>query len=281
MEFRGSMPKAGRCHICGKYRRLTDEHIPPQSALNRHPSCLYTFEEALRQDDQMPWEFEGKKGRPMGKGILFPRLCMECNCELLGSNYVPAYSEFVRQTYIQLERGLRFMPDGFGTFEYHAVYPLRIVKQVVAMFLGINAPEIGDAHPELRDFVMRTEQRGVSEDKYGLNSYVAGGGLLRYCGLSVLLSGFDPDSGRSTRAVSELATFPMGFLLELDPKKKETRLTDILPFTNKYYLAEKCDIRVRLPFREVNTMFPLDYRSKKEVTVDYLRTLLDQAMGKY
>lgn len=66
------MAKAGRCHICGEYNRLTHEHIPPGSALNETPICIYSFDESLRRDDdQMPWDFTGKNGHPMGGGELY------------------------------------------------------------------------------------------------------------------------------------------------------------------------------------------------------------------
>lgn len=274
------MARSGRCHICGEYKRLTDEHIPPRSALNENPICIYSGEEALRNDDQMPWDFKGKKGRPMQKGVKFRRLCLECNGQLTGSHYVPAYSDFVRQAFILLQKGVPIRPSGFGTFEFSKIRPLRIVKQAVAMFLGINAPEIGDAQPELREFVMRKEQRGLSPTKYGLYMYIAGGQLSRYCGLSVRLRGFGTES-RSIRSVSELTSFPLGFLLEIDPKEKEKQLTDILFFANKFDFEEEADIRQDLPVKPVNTMFPLDYRSQKEVTVDHIRTVLDEVERHY
>lgn len=275
------MAKSGRCHICGEYKRLTDEHIPPRSAFNDSHICIYTGEESLRNDDQMPWDFSGMEGRPIHKGVKFRRLCLQCNGQLTGANYVPSYSDFVRQAYILLQKGVPIRPSGFGTFEFKGLRPLRIAKQVMAMFLGINALGLGDSRPELRDFVMRKEQRSLSPEKYGLHMYVAGGRLSRYCGLSVLLRGFKPGSSRSTRAVSELTSIPLGFLLELDPGEEEKRLTDILFFANEYSFEERRDIRLELPVREVNTMFPLDYRSQKDVTVDYIRTVLDQVQGKY
>lgn len=274
------MARSGRCHICGEYKRLTDEHIPPRSALNESPICIYSGEEALRNDDKMPWDLTDKKGRPMHKGVKFRRLCLGCNGQLTGANYVPAYSDFVRQAFILLQRGVPIEPSGFGTFEFSRISPLRIAKQVVAMFLGINAPEIGDAQPELRKFVMRKEQRGLSPKKYGLYMFIAGGQLSRYCGLSVLLRGFGSDS-RSIRSVSELTSFPLGFLLEINPKEKEKQLADILFFANQYDLEEENNIRLELPVREVNTVTPLDYRSQKEVTVDYVRNMLDEVQRKY
>lgn len=275
------MSKAGRCHICGKYRKYTKEHIPPQAAFNQSPVVLYGFNAALRNgwDSPYPWDFSGQKGRPMNKGVWFKRLCEECNTQLLGIHYVPAYSDLVKQTYVLLEKGVRINKDGFGTFEFSNLYPLKIAKKVIAMFLGINAPEMIVAEPELQRFVLRQEQRALSE-KYSLYMFVAGGQLSRYCGLTILLRGFGTGSS-VIRPVSELATFPLGFLLEIDAKQQEKQLTDIRFLANDYCFDDCVDLRLSLPVRETNTMFPLDYRNQKQVTVDRIKSLLDQVQRQF
>lgn len=270
------MAKSGRCHICGETRKLTEEHIPPYSAMNDSPVCLYHGEQAL-STDQMPWESEGRTGRPLKDGVHFKRLCGHCNSSLTGIHYVPAFSTFAKQAYAMLQRNGPFPSSALITLQFKDLYPLRIAKQVVAMFLGINPPELGDLEPELRAFVMRREQRGLSPSEYGLYAYIAGGELCRYCGLGVLMTGFDTGSPKPTRAVSELASVPFGFMLELDPEKKQEGLTDILDFANKYDIDEARDIRLELPIKEINSVIPLDYRSQKEVAVDYIASLLNQA----
>ena len=39
----------GYCHICGKYGKLSFEHIPPQKALNNNKAIVYTGENAIKR----------------------------------------------------------------------------------------------------------------------------------------------------------------------------------------------------------------------------------------
>ena len=44
-----SVKPEGYCHICGKYGKLSFEHIPPQKALNNNKALVYTGENAIKR----------------------------------------------------------------------------------------------------------------------------------------------------------------------------------------------------------------------------------------
>ena len=44
-----SKKQEGFCHICGRYGKLTFEHIPPKKALNSKKAMVYQGEEALKK----------------------------------------------------------------------------------------------------------------------------------------------------------------------------------------------------------------------------------------
>ena len=57
----------GYCKICGEFRDLTAEHIPPKSAFNSNTITVFPFEEAMKvmcgADGRMPWDINGLQGR--------------------------------------------------------------------------------------------------------------------------------------------------------------------------------------------------------------------------
>jgi hypothetical protein len=65
--------------------------------------------------------------------------------------------------------------------------------------------------------------------------------------------------------VSEIAAYPMGFVLYFDPDENTVlSCADIISFVD-YDYDEVCNIEIALPVYECNIMFPLDYRSKTEL----------------
>ena len=41
--------RIGYCHICGTYGKLSFEHIPPESALNRKRAKVYTGDDVIKR----------------------------------------------------------------------------------------------------------------------------------------------------------------------------------------------------------------------------------------
>ena len=64
----------GYCHICGTYGKLTFEHIPPESALNKGRAKVYTGDDAIKQ-------YTGEKSRYLSlqQGMGKYSLCESCN----------------------------------------------------------------------------------------------------------------------------------------------------------------------------------------------------------
>ncbi|MCX8672814.1 hypothetical protein J3T91_04710 [Bifidobacterium sp. B4001] len=90
----------GKCHICGRYRKLSFEHIPPQSAGNVHKHLLFTAEELLKPGSPMHTSMDNSVQdlkqahvhyKQLQRGAGLTTICEECN-NYLGQNYV---TEFV------------------------------------------------------------------------------------------------------------------------------------------------------------------------------------------
>ena len=104
------MPKqehCGVCHICGKYGKLSYEHIPPQSAFNNVKRKVSTLEESLKDEteNRAPWDIEGLKYQQFQKGIGFYTLCESCNNNT-GSWYANAYSSIAREVAYNLHKSM-------------------------------------------------------------------------------------------------------------------------------------------------------------------------------
>ena len=53
----------GTCRLCGEFKDLTPEHIPPKNAFNKSTITLLPIEEVCKTlastDDRMPWDIQG------------------------------------------------------------------------------------------------------------------------------------------------------------------------------------------------------------------------------
>ena len=63
----------GICHICGEYKKLTYEHIPPEAAFNSQRRKMSTVKELMenKKDNRAPWDIEGLKYKQFQQGTGF------------------------------------------------------------------------------------------------------------------------------------------------------------------------------------------------------------------
>lgn len=80
----------GRCRICERFRRLTKEHVPPESAFN-DKSYLVFYTDQVNQTEKLHWKVRDVDS----KGIYLFTLCEECNMNT-GRFYGTQYVDFVR-----------------------------------------------------------------------------------------------------------------------------------------------------------------------------------------
>lgn len=87
----------GICHICGEYKKLTYEHIPPEAAFNNQRRQMSTVEELMndKTDNRAPWDIEGLRYKQFQQGTGFFTLCDKCN-NYTGAKYGNTYADFIR-----------------------------------------------------------------------------------------------------------------------------------------------------------------------------------------
>lgn len=274
----------GFCHICHKHGDLSFEHIPPKAAFNKYKIFFTPGSELLKTIglNIMPWDFTKKRGikrvqRQGGMGQY--TFCTKCN-NLTGHWYADALVEFIKQAYYiiyKLGGYSKFHSEEKYFFQFHQIYPLRIIKEILAMFFSINSPNFSLAQPELQALVLDKNLKGINMGKYALYIYLMKGTVSRYIGISGTLNVF---TGRK-RIISELSAPPFGFVLEIDPQLyNRQKDSDIVNFANDFTYDEKTDLRLTLNVKESNSYFPLDYRTQKQIIDDHLKNVLQEDINK-
>lgn len=254
------------CHICGRWTRLTYEHVPPRAAFNSNKAFVY-FGKNVIGSDNFPWDLTGKRGKQLQRGIGGYTLCGQCNNDT-GRWYANAFVDFTHKGYIATFYQKSNTTDWIK-ITLPSIYPLRIIKEIVAMFFSINSPDLSTIHRDLRAFVLSKEKRGLPSQQYGFYVYVLRGSISRYIGMAGILS----TRTGAKRILSELSAPPFGYVFEIEPENKRD-YCDITFFANDFKYHEKRTITLYIPIYESNTYFPADYRTKKQVMRDYLKNKL-------
>ena len=245
------------CCICGKKTIMSFEHIPHKSAFIKGRVNLYQGTDILGRD-RLPWDLTGARYHQLQKGSGFATVCQACN-NFAGHKYVKAYKLFVQE-------GIKQLCDRINgyieTSNFINIKPLNIIKQIIVMFLAINPPSVGKENYDLRSFVLNPEKKDFNTKKYGIYIYFLKGFISKFIGISALLR------DRRINVLSELAYFPFGFVLEINPPegyKEIYNVCNIAEIANDYDYDEITNINLKIPILETHTIFPLDYRTRNEI----------------
>jgi hypothetical protein len=241
----------GFCKICGNEGILTLEHIPPKSTFNkntRYKSILLL--DYLTLEDPLNVTISGKTYQG---GTGFHSLCKKCN-NFLGTQYVNPYVSFVKS----LSNVVFNNPNNHFVVEIRELHLLRILKQIISMFISINM-NLRESHPELIEFV-RDENLNYLPNNIKIFVYLNTEGNLRH--LPLMVKG---NFGSNISIYCSEITFPpLGYVLSINHSSEIQYLTEITNFKN-FSLNELTDIK--LDMYKLPTYFPihLDYRNFNEI----------------
>lgn len=262
MRGESKMPKRyGKCKLCGKTKELTFEHVPPEKAFNSNTVKIYPFEEALKlmtgSDGRKPWDYSGLKCNINQKGCGEYFLCEECNNNT-GSWYMAEFVKMAR-TFDEIIQKEGLITGNRYSYELLDCYPLRIFKAVMTMFCDINNECFGNK--KIRKFLLDKESTDFPVDKYQIYMHLISPNMRRNRGLCVMHIG-----GIGLVTVSEISSYPVGFSLYIDkPKSYNPPGLPINEFSTKSY-NEKGNILFQgIPYLEINSLFPDDFRSKDQI----------------
>lgn len=253
--------KQGICRLCGKNTLLSYEHVPPRVAFNSNTSFVsMNFEDYMNQENAF-------KNPPRGKtkqgGIGYNSFCRECN-SFLGTKYVPAYKNWVIGGAQLLNIGYEY---GLVEYTIKEIEPLKVIKQIISMFLAINQESFLESSPELHLFLNSPETKTLPE-RYRIFMYLTRAESYRYMPF-VVTGNFKTGI---TTACTEIAFPPYGYVLTFDFKGKISFLNEITYFsTYEYNQKTSLDmVTFQLP---TYMQFPLDYRSENKIETDIENTI--------
>lgn len=251
------------CHICGKPRPLTFEHLPPRKAFNSSPIRKITGDDWIKQGGGI--DLVG--GALQQRGAGGKTLCNQCNNDT-GSWYVPELIQWCQAGMGMLSK---LSSDEEADLDpnpriahviFKDVYPLRFLKQFVAMILSTAGPSFREINSELSNFTLYKHRTGIS-NRYAFCLALYRGPGARFIDLAGKL---DTKTGEK-EVLSEIAYPPFSYVLRLVDKQRLSLLGDISPFAN-YDYDQKDDIELKLLVGFGHTFFPADYRSKVAIEED-------------
>ena len=255
------MKKIGKCHLCGKQEKLTFEHIPPQKA-NNNKRVHAIIGDTLMQHIggvKKPWELSGLRYKNMQRGMGGYTLCESCN-NLTGEWYARDYTNFANIVGYLLNNKINVDEiQSFGV-QIENMYPLRIIKQILCMFVSTMHPEFLDANEELRKFILDKNSTNLDKTKYRISMYTLKEQKIQWSGLNAMIT------GKNVRTVAFMDLYPLGFVLELEPKEENFKyVQDITNLATDYDYNFRGTVYMQLNILERNTLYPCDFRSKKEI----------------
>lgn len=250
----GGKEQFGICHICGQYKKLSYEHIPPKGSFNPLHQRLYTVEELLNAPSTRnlpPWDTSGLHYKSFQNGTGFFTLCEDCN-NFTGAKYGGAYSDIIRGIGQELMKIPKEDRKRGLTIHVEKVNLLAFFKQIISMFCSINSIEIGK---NFKEFLL-DENSNAFHEEYGVFMFLHTGRVMRFIPFQVQANVRTKD----TYFFSEISTFPVGFILyDLSVSTKQFHGCDITSFSQcPYDNNQKAEMP--LPFLSCNTPFGLDFR---------------------
>ncbi|HEY4718541.1 MAG TPA: hypothetical protein VIH14_05955 [Anaerolineales bacterium] len=251
------------CRICRQRPASSFEHVPPKGAFNDNPIRWFGLFDWLSRESNQRLVLGAL--RKKGAGAL--TLCERCNNNT-GSWYAPELISWTKAGVgilqnLTPEQIADRSPDKRGAhIVIHDVYPLRFIKQIIAMMLSIHNVAFSTKHSELSEFVLDKTRRGLSPGyRFGLT--LLRGPNARFFGHATRLELY---TGIAEQ-VAEIAYPPFSYWMYIDSEEKEIFTGDITNFVD-YGYEEKTDFISSLEVGFSHSYVPLDFRSKAAIEKD-------------
>lgn len=243
-----NLPK-GFCNLCGRYRALNCEHVPPQASLNKYRYIVCTADEYWNK--LMKGQKIGKAPVQGGHGIY--SICEECN-NWTGINYGKAFVQWSKQGYDNYEDAKK---KGVTAY-FLNIQPLAILKQLATMFVALHMHDPGfrAKNLDLARFAYFPELRTL-DPRYRFWLYYVAPGPLRMTKFSGILK---TDGTAGPMFGMEISYPPFGYMMTFGSSPQDERLFQITGFKN-YRFKERKIMKMHLPILPTHGPMTGDYRS--------------------
>jgi len=243
----------GPCHLCGKQKVLTYEHVPASSSYNNEPVEMFGFEHWLKRAPS--GELSGGELKDRGAGV--HTLCADCN-SLTGGQYVPELKEWTGRGMSIVVQAMKEGPPPGNAVECadKRVRPALFVKQLVAMLASVNQPTLLDDHPELRRFVLEREATGLpSRYQFYLGLTHPKSTVFRFAGLSPLVR----DGLWCVTWVTDLVWAPFVYAMTIDEPAPLFAIGNIGAFADRKHNQVE-DMILQLPLLVGEQPYQVSFR---------------------
>lgn len=247
------------CTICIQYKEMSEEHIPPKKAFNQFPVVLETMNYQQSIDTGVSvWQ----SGRKIQKGNCSYVLCEQCNNDT-GSWYAGSYGHFVKQIAPYAHIG---NTNAICSLILPEVYPLRVIKQVVAMFCGSCGPGLAQTNPAFTR-VLQNKYRQESIDPFRIYLHVRNSVGGKLTGMTAKM---DTLGTPGTSTLAEVSWWPVSWILCRGKPHQGNIGLDVTYWLTKYDFDDKETLALALPCMWAETKFPADFRAPKQIEKDRL-----------
>ncbi len=236
----------GKCCICGRIGPLSREHVPPRRAFNEDTVLLQALE---LHSGELTWQGKQRQG-----GSAERVSCRKCNNDT-GSWYARPYIEFIKQLVDLAHEGnaQKDLP-----ITVRDVFPLRIIKQVLAMFCCTCGTDFSDKQQILRELILNREKTG-SIDPLHIYLYLKCQRSGRYT--TGITSPINFKTSYS-QIVAEVSWWPVGWILLFDDQSVDA--FNVTHWLHEYDYDKSDSIPLTLPCHYSQNFSPLDFRSPEE-----------------
>lgn len=232
------MKREAICRVCGNYRKLTFEHVPPQSAFNSNPVF---FQKSIHLHDKESYLYGKRILSNHGAGGYY--LCKSCN-NLTGSYYGESYKKFAYTGMMALT--FRIWASKTIVFEY-AIKPLNILKQVLSMFMAIDTSDQLLNLEGLSSFILDRKSKALPESMRVFIYHTTtmqvrnGWGMAR--------------TEKGTHFLGEITFPPFGIVYTLKSEPIRNDFLEITDFKN-FTFNQTIQTRLSIPFLTPKTYIP-------------------------
>jgi len=171
--------------------------------------------------------------------------------------YGPAYAMWAHQG----QRHRLALGDTNSIALPFRIFPLRVFKQILAIFGATCGERMFEVHPFLRKLVLDRDAHGMPDD-LRLYCYIVHP-YSRFSRHSGIVGIADIGSGKA-HTLAEFAFRPFGYLLTFGSTPPPERGLFDLTFFSNHSFGDYRELHLPIPVRPVESYLPADFRSKAE-----------------
>ncbi|WP_374163794.1 hypothetical protein [Arcticibacter sp. MXS-1] len=224
----------GNCALCGNWKPLTFEHIPPQCALNNKAIFIQKHEHLNDENSRL----FGKKMRSQ-RGFGKQTICASCNNDT-GNWYVKDFCEFSNQ-------GLEILTlntqKEYVSGEY-TIKPHNVLKQILMMFVAADSGGSVGEIKGVRDYLLNRENSNFPND---LKIFLYSNSSTHKRMLGYMIIGDFDENGPIISKWSEINFRPFGYFLTHESEPPNPFMVDITAFS-KVPFDKKMIVTLTTPY---------------------------------